>query len=189
MSLADRIFSQETGVPRCGKQGKGKPCLSKSKPCCSRMGFCGNRAYHCKRRYGCQSGCKNAQSLVDPGKPKKVVASQGLTKTIVKTISSAVPVCKNCKKKATNKAMKQLVKKAMKEVKHQAAQKKEEETTETVTEQRPAEKEKKPTCGTPNCHTGSVTEKLDAARKTAAKLVAEAKQKAGVPTDPATGEQ
>eukprot|EP00310_Coccolithus_braarudii_P021687 CAMPEP_0183338668 /NCGR_PEP_ID=MMETSP0164_2-20130417/5882_1 /TAXON_ID=221442 /ORGANISM="Coccolithus pelagicus ssp braarudi, Strain PLY182g" /LENGTH=239 /DNA_ID=CAMNT_0025508553 /DNA_START=17 /DNA_END=736 /DNA_ORIENTATION=- len=156
-----RVFGDK---PECGKQAQGAKCGSK-KPCCSKYGFCGENSWACLEKNGCQSGCKAERNLISPGKPKAVVPSNAGQKVIVKTISTAVPVCENCNKKAE-------------EQKVAEAQKTSEETTESVTESRPGEEEKVPKCpgSHPDCSKAAMV--LSEAQKQAAKIIADAQAKA-----------
>jgi len=75
--------------------------------CCSQWGFCGKKPYHCVTRLGCQSDCNDdldskLESGTSDAPPVPVVpkadANAAASKIIIKQISPAVPLCKDCNK-------------------------------------------------------------------------------------------
>lgn len=83
---------------RCGAKGNGALCSDGE--CCSKWGFCGKMPFHCDKDKGCVSQCKDSTS--NDAQPKAVVPeaqqAQDAVQIVVKTISNAVPLCKNCPK-------------------------------------------------------------------------------------------
>lgn len=151
-SLRTKVFVEGDNMIQCSKD---KPCPSEQ-PCCTVHGFCGNRRYHCLRSFACAFGCReedgngqsSSSSSSNKNKEAPVALNSAPQKIIIKTISTPVPVCRNCDggKGENNNAAPQ----------QQAApvteRKKVEDTIVSITETKPKPKvEKQPTCANPPC--------------------------------------